>query len=83
MTIYDQIKDKKLKYHIKREAAKLELSLGKTLKYEDITIQEILLPNQSRIIEQDTFRKTSKNNSRPRKTQVETLKVLKSVEHQE
>ena len=55
MTIYDQIKDKKLKYHIKREAAKLELSLGKILKYEDITIQEILLPNQSRIIEQDAF----------------------------
>ena len=55
MTVYDQVKDKNLKYHIKREAAKSELSLGKILKYEDITIQEILLPNQSRIIEKDTF----------------------------
>ena len=55
MKIYDQVKNKKLQYHIKRKASKSELLLGKVLKYEVIMIREILPPNQSRIIEQDKF----------------------------
>ena len=38
MTIYDQIKDKKLQYYINREAAKISaLSSGKVNKYEYLT----------------------------------------------
>ena len=57
MTIKGQIKDKKLKYDINREAAKISaLSLGKFDKYEYLTGEEILLPsNEQQIIEQAKF----------------------------
>ena len=42
MTIGDQIRDKKLQYKIKREAAKISaLSSGKIHKYEYVTSEDI------------------------------------------
>ena len=51
MTIDDKIRGEKLQYNIKREAAKISaLSSGKIDKYEYLTGEEILPPDQSRII---------------------------------
>ena len=56
MTIEDQIKDGKLQYDIKREAAKISaFSSGKIDKYEYLTGEEILPSNQQRIIQQARF----------------------------
>ena len=56
MTIEDQIKDEKLQYNINREAAKISaLSSGKIDKYEYLTGEEILPPNQQQIIQQAKF----------------------------
>ena len=56
MTINDQIRDKKLRYDINREAAKISaLSSGKIHKYEYLTGQDILPSNQQQIIEQAWF----------------------------
>ena len=56
MTIVDKIKDEKLQYNINREAAKIsELSSDKIDKYEYLTGDEMLPPDQSRIIEQANF----------------------------
>ena len=56
MTTDDKIRDEKLQYDINREAAKISaLSSGKTYKYEYLTGKEILLPDQSRVIEQAKF----------------------------
>ena len=56
MTIEDQIKDEKLQYDIKREAAKISaLSSGKIDKYEYLTGEEILTSNQQQIIQQAKF----------------------------
>ena len=50
MTIDDQIKDERIQYDINREAAKISvLSSGKVNKYEYLTGEEILLPNQKKI----------------------------------
>ena len=50
MTIEDQIKNEKLQYEIKREAAKISpLSSGKIDKYEYLTDEEILPSNQQKI----------------------------------
>ena len=47
MTINDQIRDEKLQYDIKRQAAKISaLSPGKIHKYEYLTGEEILPSNQ-------------------------------------
>ena len=72
MTIDDQIKDEKLQYDIKREAAKISaLSSGKSDKYEYLIGEEILPSYQKQIIEQakftyfplsKSFEKTNKNN---------------------
>ena len=52
MTTDDKIKDEKLQYDINREAAKISaLSSSKIDKYEYLTGEEILSPDQSRIIE--------------------------------
>ena len=52
MTINDQIKDEKLQYGINSEAAKISaLSSGKIHKYESLTNEDILPPNQQQIIE--------------------------------
>ena len=56
MTTDDKIKDEKLQYDIKIEAAKiLASSSAKIDKYEYLTDKEILSSNQSRIIEQAQF----------------------------
>ena len=50
MTIYDQIRDEKLQYDINREVAKISvLSSGKISKYEYLTVEETLPPNQKQI----------------------------------
>ena len=55
-TIEDKIKNEKLKYDINREAAKISaLSSGKIDKYEYLTGEEILPPNQQQAVEQDKF----------------------------
>ena len=56
MTIEDQIRDEKLQYDIKREAAKISaLSSGKLDKYEYLTGEEILPSDQQQIIQQAKF----------------------------
>ena len=57
MTIIDnKIRDEKLQYNITREAAKISaLSSGKIDKYELLTGEEILPPDQRRVIEQAKF----------------------------
>ena len=56
MTTDDKIKDEKQQYDINREAAKISaLSSGKIDKYEYLTGEEILPPDQNRIIEQAKF----------------------------
>ena len=53
MTLEDQIRDEKLQYDIKREAAKISaLSSGKIGKYEYRTGEDILPSNEQQIIEQ-------------------------------
>ena len=52
MAINDQIRDKKLRYDINREAAKISaLSSGKIHEYEYLTGEDILRSNQQQIIE--------------------------------
>ena len=56
MTNDDKIRDEKPKYDINREAAKMSaLSSGKIDEYEYLIGEEILLSDQSRIIEQTQF----------------------------
>ena len=56
MTINDQIRDEKLQYDIKREAAKISSkSSGKLRKYEYLTGEDILPSNQQQIIKQAKF----------------------------
>ena len=56
MTINDEIRDEKLQYDIKREAAKISvLSSGKIDKYEYLTGEDILPSNQQQLIEQARF----------------------------
>ena len=70
---------------INREAAKISaLSSVKIDKYKYLTGEEILLSDESRIIEQANFTflslgKTMKNNWKTRKKQVEVLEVLKLI----
>ena len=56
MTIYDQIRDEKLRYNINREAAKISaLSSNKFNKYEFLASEEILPSNQKKMIEEARF----------------------------
>ena len=56
MTIDDKIRNEKLQYDIKRVAAKISvLSSGKIDKYEYLTGEEILPPQQLRIIQEAKF----------------------------
>ena len=97
MTIDDKIRDEKLQYDINRAAAKISaLSSGKIYKYEDLTCEEILPSDQSRMIEQVNFplantlekqittmedqAKKKKKKRQNKKKQVEALKVLKPVQ---
>ena len=53
MTIDHKIRDEKLQYDINSEAAKISaLSSGKIDKYKFVTGEEILPPDQRRVIEQ-------------------------------
>ena len=87
MTIEDQIKDKKLRYDINREAKISALSSGKIDKYEYLTGEEILPPNQQQIIEQakftysplgEAFEKLTKTIEDQGKKQVDALESLKT-----
>ena len=56
MTNDDKIRDEELQYDMNREAAKiLALSSRKIDKYEYLTGEEILPPDQRRVIEQAKF----------------------------
>ena len=56
MAINDRIRDEKRQYDIFREATKISaLSSGKIDKYEYLTGDEILPPDQIRVIEQAKF----------------------------
>ena len=74
MTTDDKIKGEKLQYDINREAAKISaLSSGKTDKYEYLTGEEILPPDQKRVIEQAKF--TYSCLSKAFEKQVKTVEV--------
>ena len=56
MIIDEKMRDEKLQYDINREAAKISaLSSEKIDKYEYLTGEEILPPDQRRVIEQAKF----------------------------
>ena len=56
MRINDKIKDEKQQYDVNREAGKIsDLLSGKIDKYEYHTGEEILPPEQKRVIEQAKF----------------------------
>ena len=56
MTIDDKIRDEKRQYDINREARKISaLSSGKIYKYEYLTGEEMLSPDQRRVMEQAKF----------------------------
>ena len=56
MTIDDKFRDEKLKYDINRETAKISaLSSRKIDKYEYVIGEEILPPDQRRMIEEAKF----------------------------
>ena len=86
MTIYDQIRDGKLRYDINREAAKISaLSSDKINEY--LTGEDILPSNQQQIIEQakftysplrKTFKKQIKTIEDQGRKQVEAVDTLKS-----
>ena len=92
MTIEDQIKDETLQHDINREAAKKSaLSSGKTDKYEYLTGEEILPPNQKQIIEQaklsyfplvKAFKKQTKAIKNQGELQVDAFKSLESSDKQ-
>ena len=53
MTIDDKIRDEKFQHDINREAAKISaLSSGKIYKYEYLTGEEILPPDERAVIDQ-------------------------------
>ena len=57
MTTDNKIRDEKLEYNIDREAAKISvLSSEKIDKYEYLTGEEIIFPNQRKTIGQATFK---------------------------
>ena len=79
--------DEKLQYDINREAAKISLSSSKIDKYEYLTGEEILPPNQQQITEQakftysplgKAFEKQIKKIKDQGQNQVEALNTLKS-----
>ena len=86
MTLNDQIRDEKIKYDIKREAA---WSSNKFRKYEYLTGEDILPSNQQQIIEQakftyspsgKAFEKQIKTIEEQGEKQIDALKDLKPKE---
>ena len=55
MTVDYKIKDEKLLYNIDREAAKISVLSCRIVKYEYLTGEETLPPNQRRVIQQVKF----------------------------
>ena len=54
--VHDKMRDERLQCNINREAANISaLSSGKIDKYEYLTGEEIILPDQRRVIEQAKF----------------------------
>ena len=86
MAINDKTRGEILHYDINIETAKISaLSSGKTDKYELLADEEILPPNQRRLIEKGkfsycllgkAFEKQTKTIEEQRKRQVEALEVL-------
>ena len=86
MAINDKTRGEILQHDINIEAAKISaLSSGKTDKYELLADEEILPPNQRRLIEKGkfsycllgkAFEKQTKTIEEQRKKQVEALEVL-------
>ena len=86
MAINDKTRDEILHYDINIEAGKISaLSSGKTDRYELLADEEILPPNQRRLIEKGkfsysllrkAFEKQTKTIEEQRKKQVEALEVL-------
>ena len=86
MAINDKTRDEILHHDINIEAAKISaLSSGITDKYELLADEEILPPNQRRLIEKakfaygplgEVFEKQTKTIEEQRKKQVEALEVL-------
>ena len=76
MTIDDKIRDEKLSYDNNRVIS--VLSSAKLDEYEYLTEEEILLPNQSQLVEQDTFTQSSlgKALESQAEKQVDALKSL-------
>ena len=57
MIIDEKIRDEKLQHDINREAAKVSaLSSGEIDEYKYLAVEEILHPDQRRVIEQAKFR---------------------------
>ena len=80
MTIDDEIRDEKLQYFIKREAAKISaLLLGKINKYEFLTGEEILFSNQKQIIEQAKFTYSALGKAIQNQGQIKTIESNKGV----
>ena len=79
MTIDDKIRDEKLQYDIKREAAKISYLLSvKVDIYEYFTGKEILPSDQSRMIEQVNFTYFSLDEALENQTKKQ-VHVLKSL----
>ena len=88
MTINDQIKDEKLQYNVKKEAAKISaLSSGQLRKCEYLTGEDILPSTKQQIIEQKKitysplgkpFDKQIKTIEDQGKKQFDALNALKS-----
>ena len=55
MTVEYKIKDEKLQYNIDREAAKISVLSCGIVKYEYLTGEETLPPDQRRVIQQVKF----------------------------
>ena len=89
MPMDNKIRDEKLQYDINREPARISgLSSGEVEKYEYLTSEEILPPDQSIMIKQDefnyspfeiAFEKQIKTMENQREKQVKVLKVLNLV----
>ena len=77
MTIDYKIRDEKLQYDIDGKASVIPtFSSGKIYKYEYLTGEEILCPDESRMIEKATCYPLNKVSEKQIKT-IESLKVLK------
>ena len=68
MRIDDKIRDEKLQYEINREAVKIALSSGKIDKHEYLTGEEILPPDQRKVIEQAKFTYSPLNKASEKQT---------------